>query len=740
MLILKAGLSEYGATGAKIRIRSLSGWDFIRPPLHQVFKKEVPIMKINMKNLSFLLAILSMLLLTGNAGARGSYETAWSSIYPSSTLDTTYSCDLCHNTPYYTDIKNQLGGQTNVNSSVISTAITAVEPLDSDGDSFTNIDEINHDTHPGVASSHPLTDIPAITDHSPSSPVSNFVGDERTFNISANQTVNVTWFINGSVVQSNESVTEARYTNISAASGTWNVTAFVQNKNGTDMQVWDWIVSLPQPGTPEITGYSPSSPVSNVAGDERTFNISANQTVNVTWFINGSMVQFNESVTSAKYTNKSAATGTWNITSFAENKNGTDIQIWDWVVSQPPTGSPEITGHSPSSPVSNAAGDERTFSISANQTVNVTWFINGSMVQFNESVTSAKYTNKSAAPGTWNVTALAENDYGMDMQKWDWTVSPIPPGAPKIISSYPEDILIYNNTGEPRSFGITLDNIANVSWYIYDADMKGNKVDSDNGVSESSYTNAGMSEGLWIVEAVAENAKGSVSKVWMWIVTPQVSEGNIEAGIKIKPETLNLASNGKITVSITLPREYDVANIDFDNVTCEGAHPVGEPKIAKGNTVKLKFDRQDLENLQTGKHVALTVTGEVLHDGAWLTFEGRDTIRVIDSAEEDEEDDVDDHDEEDIEEDDADDHDEEDIGEDDADDHNEVSKSDSVKEVKVKSKDRDSKKDTERDNDENVKKGNANAKDKSIKKGENGKKTGKEYRNQGNKYSEEDDD
>jgi len=87
-----------------------------------------------------------------------------------------------------------------------------------------------------------------ITSFAPPSPVSDTEGATLTFNITINQTVNVSWQINGTEVQTNESVTEASYTNTSAAIGTWNVSAIVNNTNGTDMQTWTWTVeAAPSP-------------------------------------------------------------------------------------------------------------------------------------------------------------------------------------------------------------------------------------------------------------------------------------------------------------------------------------------------------------------------------------------------------------------------------------------------------------------------------------------------------------
>ena len=86
---------------------------------------------------------------------------------------------------------------------------------------------------------------PEIISHAPESPVNNYIGANRTFKITINQTVDVSWQINGTEVQTNASVTAASYTNTSAVNGTWNVSAVVSNANGTDMQTWVWTVTSP---------------------------------------------------------------------------------------------------------------------------------------------------------------------------------------------------------------------------------------------------------------------------------------------------------------------------------------------------------------------------------------------------------------------------------------------------------------------------------------------------------------
>ena len=90
-------------------------------------------------------------------------------------------------------------------------------------------------------------DAPDITSFAPPSPVSDHARESRTFNITIDQVVDVCWLINGTVVQETKGVTEASYTNASAAFGTWNVSATATNANGTAVQPWVWVVSGPLP-------------------------------------------------------------------------------------------------------------------------------------------------------------------------------------------------------------------------------------------------------------------------------------------------------------------------------------------------------------------------------------------------------------------------------------------------------------------------------------------------------------
>jgi len=74
--------------------------------------------------------------------------------------------------------------------------------------------------------------------------VSNAVGESRAFNITVDQIADIEWRVNGTEVQTNESVTEAVFMK-SADIGTWNVSVIATNTTTglSDMHTWIWSVT-----------------------------------------------------------------------------------------------------------------------------------------------------------------------------------------------------------------------------------------------------------------------------------------------------------------------------------------------------------------------------------------------------------------------------------------------------------------------------------------------------------------
>ncbi len=108
-----------------------------------------------MRNLRLVLAALLAVGFAGVAQARSGYLSTFNGKYGTAgtKLD---SCDLCHvagshsRNPYGLDVEAQLlAGKTDAQ------ALVAIEPLDSDGDTYSNITEINARTFPGDPNDKP---------------------------------------------------------------------------------------------------------------------------------------------------------------------------------------------------------------------------------------------------------------------------------------------------------------------------------------------------------------------------------------------------------------------------------------------------------------------------------------------------------------------------------------------------------------------------------------------------------
>ncbi|GAN32978.1 MAG: hypothetical protein DYG83_00400 [Candidatus Brocadia sp. AMX2] len=130
--------------------------------------------------------------------------------------------------------------------------------------------------------------------------------------------------------------------------------------------------------------------------------------------------------------------------------------------------------------------------------------------------------------------------------------------------------------------------------------------------------------------------------------TPMTTPAIIQAVIEIKPETINLKSNGKFKAFIKLPLPYNVSDIDEDTVECEGAEAINGKVdknrfIATFNTQDLDLDSQvnfyRNQKKDEKERQELTVTGE-LKNGT--SFEGSDTVKIKGKEKNDDDDDDDD--------------------------------------------------------------------------------------------------
>lgn len=346
---------------------------------------------------------------------------------------------------------------------------------------------------------------PSITGLPASNP-STTTGDMQIFNVTMNETCNVTWYMNGSNVATNTSVTFDEYSNNSAPAGDYNVTAVAENLNGTVQKEWIWTVSNV---SLSIDGFNPSSPIGSTVGGSQEFNITTNQDAIVKWYIDNSLVQTNSSASSASYVNNTAPVGSYNITAVASNVNGTPQNEWTWNVL--PMSAPSITAATPPSPVSKNTGESITFSVTADQAVNATWILNGTTVQINNTLpaTTASYSNNSVNVGVYNLTVFLENANGNVSTKWTMTVTNESLSITGSNPASPTDSF----EGMSQEFNVTTNQDSIVKWYI-----NGALTHTNASAKVASYVNTTSSIGSYNITAIATNVNGTVQKKWDWDV------------------------------------------------------------------------------------------------------------------------------------------------------------------------------------------------------------------------------
>jgi hypothetical protein len=120
---------------------------------------------------------------------------------------------------------------------------------------------------------------------------------------------------------------------------------------------------------PKVLSYAPASPVSDLEGSTRMFNLTLDQIANLSWLVNGTEI-FNETeVTGSTYTNTSAAVGIWNVSAVVSNPNGATMQTWDWIVTKPVFG---VNLSASADALSTAPSENSTYLLTISNTGTVT--------------------------------------------------------------------------------------------------------------------------------------------------------------------------------------------------------------------------------------------------------------------------------------------------------------------------------------------------------------------------------
>ncbi|VVB96370.1 S-layer protein [uncultured archaeon] len=157
---------------------------------------------------------------------------------------------------------------------------------------------------------------------------------------------------------------------------------------------------------------------------------------------------------------------------------------------------PQILAYSPTSPVQTTDSTPQEFSVTFDQAVNTTWWMNGIQVSGNTSVAQDFYQNNAPTPGTWNITVTGSNENGTASWTWDWTVVP---------STYTTGNRIWDGS-RPDLFGLTYTwNPQSFSGFYYD--VNSNVGNESITMTMNSYTDRTINEGNIVYDTTPQEVE-----------------------------------------------------------------------------------------------------------------------------------------------------------------------------------------------------------------------------------------
>lgn len=274
----------------------------------------------------------------------------------------------------------------------------------------------------GTASAVP-TVTGAITP-SNSTVVTGTVGTFQTFTVPLNETASVIWTVNG--------------TNITIPTDANNVSTLPNHEfqlgqyrvivSSTDgVQITDWNVEGTE-GTRLITSTSPpEQDPSTGINETKEFSVQTNKVADITWYINGVVVDSAPGVTSDTYQNVSSSAATYNVTVEAKNGTETDSRTWTWTVNSPQVNEvPVEVNPSNDKKVEISQGGSQNFYVNStnSQNINVEWFVDNA-TKGNQTGTSALYKFNGDSPGNYTLKAVVtapSSTYAPSTKTWNITV------------------------------------------------------------------------------------------------------------------------------------------------------------------------------------------------------------------------------------------------------------------------------------------------------------------------------
>ncbi|NJE76890.1 right-handed parallel beta-helix repeat-containing protein [Thermococcus sp. ES12] len=414
-----------------------------------------------------------------------------------------------------------------------------------------------------------LYEPPEIVSHSPESPVESYVGDTVTFSITASQIVNVTWYLDGNPVKTEQNVETSTYTNSDAGEGEHGVRAAVENANGSASQFWAWYV-YPRPGlTVSFVGPTPEN---GARLNVRTVVINVTSSLDL-----------------------ESATLEWNGVNESMSGSG---RSW-WATKEDlADGTYTFRVYGSADGVSNAT-EERTIEIDATAPGFIEYGQSSDEVLEGESIEVFARWSDAHLDGAVLVTnatfvdgAFVWSEVPLEIAGgWsNWSINTDGNFAGKVFCWYIRANDTFGNENEtpelcfrvgerlriisfsPESsevelphngtavFSVELNQIANVTWFV-----NGTEVFEEVG-NESTYTNSTLIPGLWNVSVIAGNGNGLARHWWLMHVNPPENEPPEIQFVPPTPENGSLLGSGWLSFAINSSENLSSAVLELDGL------------------------------------------------------------------------------------------------------------------------------------------------------------------------------
>ncbi|ASJ13810.1 right-handed parallel beta-helix repeat-containing protein [Thermococcus radiotolerans] len=420
---------------------------------------------------------------------------------------------------------------------------------------------------------------PKIVSYSPESPVESYVGDTVEFSVTADQTVNITWYLDGSIVKTEENVGASTYTNSDVGEGEHSVRAVVENPNGSASQFWAWYVYPKHGFSISFTDPTPEDgAMLNVR--EIIINISSSLDLdNATLEWNGVNESMSGSGRSWWVIKENLADGTYTFRVYgsAEGMNNATEER----TAEIDATAPGFLEYGQSRDAVTAGDDVEVFArwddahLEGAVLVTNATFVDGTFVwsevplQITDGWSNGTINTDENFAGKVFCWYIKANDTFGNENETPKLCFRVEEGL-RIVSFSPEGEEVTVRENETAVFSIALNQVANVTWAV-----NGTVVLEEEGNS-STYTNSSLVIGLWNVSVRAENGNGVARHWWLMRVNPSENEPPEIWFIPPTPENGSLLGSCTLTIAVNASEELSKAVLEFEgtNFTMEGSGSV----------------------------------------------------------------------------------------------------------------------------------------------------------------------